>query len=99
MQRFLGFAASKQAMAVVHSFAQAQAAQQQQWALSRLQQAAAFTAVRCAAAPLYGQDLREVRQVLCATLSMVGCGVARQGDLDLQQDSHYARCQPSPGAS
>lgn len=60
LQAYLGFAASKQAMAVVHSFTQAQAARQQQWAMSRLQHAAVLTAVRCAAAPIYGQDLRKV---------------------------------------
>jgi len=47
-------------MAVVQGFVQAQAAQQQQWALSRLRHAAVLTARRCAAAPLYGQDVRAV---------------------------------------
>ena len=47
-------------MAVVQGFVQAQAARQQQWALSRLQHAAVLTARRCAAAPLYGQDVRQV---------------------------------------
>ena len=60
MQEFLGFAPSRQAMAVVEAFVQAQAAQQQQCKLSRLQHAAVVTARRCAAAPLYGQDLRQV---------------------------------------
>ncbi|KAL0045751.1 hypothetical protein WJX82_003498 [Trebouxia sp. C0006] len=55
----LGFPPSRQAMAVVQVFVQAQAAQQQQWALSRLQHAAVLTARRCAAAPLYGQDMRK----------------------------------------
>ncbi|KAL0041297.1 hypothetical protein WJX77_011458 [Trebouxia sp. C0004] len=55
----LGFPPSRQAMAVVQGFVQAQAAQQQQWALSRLRHAAVLTARRCAAAPLYGQDVRE----------------------------------------
>ncbi len=60
LQDSLGFPPSRQAMAVVQSFVQAQAARQQQWALSRLQHAAVLTARRCAAAPLYGQDMREV---------------------------------------
>ncbi len=47
-------------MAVVQGFVQAQAARQQQWSLSRLRYAAVLTARRCAAAPLYGQDVREV---------------------------------------
>ena len=61
LQDFLGFAPSRQALAVVQDFAKARAAQQQQWALSRLQLAAALTARRCAAVPLYGQDLCKVR--------------------------------------
>ena len=61
LQDFLGFAPSRHAMAVVQEFGQAQAVQQQQWALSRLRQAAALTARRCAAVPLYGQDLRKVQ--------------------------------------
>ena len=61
LQDFLGFAPSRQALAVVQDFAQAQAAQQQQCALSRLQLAAALTARRCAAVPLYGQDLCKVQ--------------------------------------
>ena len=60
LQDFLGFAPSRQAVAVVQGFVHAQAAQRQQWALSRLQHAAALTARRCAAAPLYGRDLRKV---------------------------------------
>ena len=60
LQDFLGFAPSRQALAVVQESVQAQAAQQRQWALSRLQLAAALTARRCAAAPLYGQDLCKV---------------------------------------
>ncbi|KAL0043449.1 hypothetical protein WJX79_004963 [Trebouxia sp. C0005] len=55
----LGFPPSRQAVAVVQGFVQAQAARQQQWALSRLRHAAVLTARRCAAAPLYGQDMRE----------------------------------------
>ena len=47
-------------MAVVQKLTQAHAVQQQQAAASRLQYAAALTAQRCAAAPLYGQDLRQV---------------------------------------
>ncbi|KAA6418788.1 MAG: helicase SWR1 [Trebouxia sp. A1-2] len=49
----LGFPPSRQAVAVVQGFVQAQAARQQQWALSRLRHAAVLTARRCAAAPLY----------------------------------------------
>ena len=60
LQDFLGFAPSKQAMAVVQRSTQAHAVQQQQAAASRLQHAAALTAQRCAAAPIYGQDLRQV---------------------------------------
>ena len=60
LQGSLGFPPSRQAMAVVQGFVQAQAAQQQQWAQSRLRHAAMLTARRCAAAPLYGQDVREV---------------------------------------
>lgn len=60
LQDFLGFAPSKQAMAVVQRVTQAHAVQQQQAAASRLKHAAALTAQRCAAAPLYGRDLRQV---------------------------------------
>ena len=60
LQDSLGFSPSRQAMAVVQGFVQAQAARQQQWALSRLRYAAVLTARRCAAAPLYGQDVRKV---------------------------------------
>ena len=60
LQDFLGFAPSKQAMAVVQRVTQAHAVQQQQAAASRLKHAAALTAQRCAAPPLYGRDLRQV---------------------------------------
>ena len=59
-QEYLGFTPSRQALAIVQTFAEAQATKQQQWARSRLQHAADLTARRCAAAPLYGQDLRQV---------------------------------------
>lgn len=60
LQDFLGFTPSKQAMAVVQRVTQAHAMHQRQAAASRLKHAAALTAQRCAAAPLYGQDLRQV---------------------------------------
>ena len=60
LQDFLGFAPSKQALAIVQRSLQAQATQQQQVAASRLRLAAALTAQRCTAAPVYGQDLRQV---------------------------------------
>ena len=61
-QDFLGFAPGKQAMAIVQRSLEAQAVQQRQWAASRLKHAAALTAQRCAAAPLYGTDLQQVRR-------------------------------------
>ena len=64
LQDFLGFIPSRRALAVVEEFVQAQAARQQQWALTRLQLAAVLTARRCAASPLYGQDLRKVPMAL-----------------------------------
>ena len=60
LQDFLGFAPSKHAMAIVQTSVQAHAVQQQQAAALRLQHAAALTAQRCAAAPMYGQGLRQV---------------------------------------
>ncbi|KAL3134959.1 Pharynx and intestine in excess protein 1 [Trebouxia sp. C0010 RCD-2024] len=59
LQDFLGFAPSKQAMAVVQTSVQAHAEQLQRATASRLQHAAALTAQRCAAAPLYGRGLRQ----------------------------------------
>lgn len=60
LQDFLGFAPSKQAVAIVQTSVQAHAVQLQRAAASRLQHAAALTAQRCAAAPLYGWGLRQV---------------------------------------
>ena len=60
LQDFLGFVPSREAAAAVQDSLHKQAEQQQQWALSQLQNAAMLTQRRCCRMPLYGQDLRKV---------------------------------------